>query len=100
MADKNQIIAIAQQLLKQEIGPVDAAHRLYPLVIDRGILDRQEENMIAAIVSSTDHLAIGAVADLWDPAAYQKKKVELTRQDELWSERMVSFSRDVLRRMT
>ena len=100
MNKREQIVAVAQGLLNNETTPVRAAHSLYSLVIDSGILDQNEENLIAAIVSTTAHLPTGAITTLWNATVIDCKNAELAEADDLWRERMCSLSRNILGRLT
>jgi len=94
---KDSVLEIAQAFLDHKIGAVYAAHLLYPLVLDSGVLSQDQENLIVGIVSSTDHLPMGSISELWDSTTLSLKTKQLFEADEQFSARMASVSREIMK---
>lgn len=84
-------LQIAQAVLDGQMGILEAAHGLLPLLQMDPILASQDDfNLVRAIEGETDDLPIGRLRELWHPDSMPEKDREIKRLERLWHEQMSS----------
>ncbi|UWZ84885.1 hypothetical protein [Occallatibacter riparius] len=78
---------IAQTVVEGDMGAVEAAYLLLPILRRfSGLVTQDDLNFVIAIGSETDDLPLGPVRELWDPNVLIEKDREIARCDELWKD--------------
>jgi hypothetical protein len=92
-----QVQRIAQMVLEDQIGILEATRALLPLLHGNPeIVLPDDYNLFRGIDSETDHLPLGSVRGTWHSDALLEKDREIARCEALWRERVRSACERIL----
>lgn len=95
---EEQALETAESALDGQIGTVEAAHALLPLLaINRDLASDEDFDLMRAIESETDDLPIGRVREHWHPDSLKEKDRELARCEGIWHEEIIAACQRIRR---
>lgn len=78
-------LQIAQSVAEGEMGTIEAAHALLPILfLNQGLASEEDFNFIRGVESETDHLPTGRLRADWHPDYLPEKDREIARCDAIW----------------
>jgi hypothetical protein len=98
-ADYERLRGIAKAALSREIGVLDAARALAPLLSKFPDMALEEDSkFIVGVESETDHLPLGHVREQWEAGALAEKDRGIARCEDLWGDQFRATCERILRR--
>ncbi|NNN04983.1 MAG: hypothetical protein HKL90_03690 [Elusimicrobia bacterium] len=93
-----KIVELAKQIIAGNIGVIAGSRALHVLASQKALVSDPDFDLFTGIHSESDHLPLDDVKTLWDPAAFQKKQLEVKRFEDLWRPRVIDACRRLIHR--
>jgi hypothetical protein len=78
-------LQVTQSVAEGEIGSIEAAHALLPILfLNPGLASEEDFNFIRGVESETDHLPTGRLRAEWHPDYLPEKDREVASCDAIW----------------
>jgi hypothetical protein len=96
---RKRALRVAANLLRGEIGALEAARVLAPYIhADPSLVSLEDRRMMIGIASETDDLPVGRAREVWHPDALLEKDKEIDKCERLYGANVRSICERMMKK--